>query len=46
MSDVLFMLKNDSTPLPLPKNQPFFFLDELALGQLFPGPDKDSKHSF
>ncbi|XP_065619242.1 receptor-like serine/threonine-protein kinase SD1-7 [Quercus suber] len=25
MSDVLFMLRNDSTPMPLPKNQPFSF---------------------
>ncbi|XP_075644731.1 G-type lectin S-receptor-like serine/threonine-protein kinase At1g11330 [Castanea sativa] len=25
MSDVLFMLSNDGTPLPLPRNQPFFF---------------------
>ena len=45
MSDVLFMLRNDSTPLPLPKNQPFF-LDEMALGQLSPGPNKDSNRSF
>ena len=44
--DVLFMLRNDSTPLSLPKNQPFFFLDEMALGQLFPGPNKDSSRSF
>ena len=48
MSDVLFMLRNDSTPLPLPKNQPFFFWggDEMALGQRFPGPNKDSNRSF
>ncbi|XP_050280384.1 G-type lectin S-receptor-like serine/threonine-protein kinase At1g11330 [Quercus robur] len=25
ISDVLFMLRDDSTPLPLPKNQPYFF---------------------
>ncbi|KAK4594723.1 hypothetical protein RGQ29_018433 [Quercus rubra] len=25
ISDVLFMLRDDSTPLPFPKNQPYFF---------------------